>query len=412
MTVSVGTWDTDDFNPRSPCGERRPPAPGDFAWTEYFNPRSPCGERRSPTRTPLALSLFQSTLPVWGATGPVGPVSPFGPISIHAPRVGSDGTLVERGGRPMAFQSTLPVWGATCLPRSYTQGKSKFQSTLPVWGATGRDTGSLGASPISIHAPRVGSDEARTAAQQVYDVFQSTLPVWGATRDCRPYQQCQQFQSTLPVWGATGGVRVGAGARVFQSTLPVWGATPTRPGPTPGEPISIHAPRVGSDSSSRPPECPGRYFNPRSPCGERQPPFSVGGQLQAISIHAPRVGSDLRRRDTCRSGEHFNPRSPCGERQFVGSELLFASEFQSTLPVWGATRGRGRITEGAGVFQSTLPVWGATAPRRLSRPKAAYFNPRSPCGERLIASLQSSQIRHFNPRSPCGERQQNCTNTS
>ena len=35
----------------------------------YFNPRSPCGERRSPCKSPLWANKFQSTLPVWGATG-------------------------------------------------------------------------------------------------------------------------------------------------------------------------------------------------------------------------------------------------------------------------------------------------------------------------------------------------------
>ena len=35
----------------------------------------------------------------------------------------------------LLFQSTLPVWGATILKnRSY--GSTAFQSTLPVWGAT------------------------------------------------------------------------------------------------------------------------------------------------------------------------------------------------------------------------------------------------------------------------------------
>lgn len=34
--------------------------------------------------------------------------------------------------------------------------------------------------------------------------------------------------------------------------------------------ISIQAPRVGSDEAYRPPLWPGPYFNPRSPCGERQ----------------------------------------------------------------------------------------------------------------------------------------------
>ncbi|EDN01988.1 hypothetical protein BACCAP_00021 [Pseudoflavonifractor capillosus ATCC 29799] len=34
-------------------------------------------------------------------------------ISIHAPRVGSDRTVTGSMGFPALFQSTLPVWGAT-----------------------------------------------------------------------------------------------------------------------------------------------------------------------------------------------------------------------------------------------------------------------------------------------------------
>ena len=34
-----------------------------------------------------------------------------------------------------------------------------------------------------------------------------------------------------------------------------------------------------------------------------------------------------------------------------------------------------------------------------------YFNPRSPCGERLVvATRMDGSTEHFNPRSPCGER--------
>ena len=79
-----------------------------------------------------------------------------------------------------------------------------------------------------------------------------------------------------------------------------------------------------------------------------------------ISIHAPRVGRD---RDWCRAYEHrqrfqstrpvwgatrnsrrrtrihiyFNPRAPCGARPLI--KLLYGSflSFQSTRPVWGAT---------------------------------------------------------------------------
>ncbi len=36
------------------------------------------------------------------------------------------------------FQSTLPVWGATFPRRFDSRYTFKFQSTLPVWGATAK----------------------------------------------------------------------------------------------------------------------------------------------------------------------------------------------------------------------------------------------------------------------------------
>ena len=56
-----------------------------------FNPRSPCGER--PVRfSRLALIIvFQSTLPLRGATGEGAHKLDRQPISIHAPLAGSDG---------------------------------------------------------------------------------------------------------------------------------------------------------------------------------------------------------------------------------------------------------------------------------------------------------------------------------
>ena len=148
--------------------------------------------------------------------------------------------------------------------------------------------------------------------------------------------------------------------------------------------ISIHAPRVGSDFfSSRYNSSNSSYFNPRSPCGERQklsdcflwairisihaPRVGSDNELAAtfadgsmISIHAPRVGSDCQPRELLPVAGHFNPRSPCGERPVCNSLLEDNDVFQSTLPVWGATTGTGMRLSIQGRFQSTLPVWGAT----------------------------------------------------
>ncbi len=149
-------------------------------------------------------------------------------------------------------------------------------------------------SSISIHAPRVGSDRVKAVFLGLCFQFQSTLPVWGATfwicpaatqlLYFNPRSPCGErrgvgsyngltplFQSTLPVWGATTSSGLAKfSSRKFQSTLPVWGATPLIAELISKIIISIHAPRVGSDPGG---PCCGylsEYFNPRSPCGERQ----------------------------------------------------------------------------------------------------------------------------------------------
>ena len=79
-----------------------------------------------------------------------------------------------------------------------------------------------------------------------------------------------------------------------------------------------------------------------------------------ISIHAPRGGSDLCWPKAASWHTDFNPRSPWGERpQECYISISSIVEFQSTLPVGGATINdlTGDIT---GKFQSTLPVGGAT----------------------------------------------------
>ncbi len=125
---------------------------------------------------------------------------------------------------------------------------------------------------ISIHAPRMGSDLDRTTAKASRLLFQSTLPGWGAT---------------------VVGTKYWISAYVFQSTLPGWGAT-----------VEIRTILTQI-----------RYFNPRSPDGER-------------------------------------PRNPINTPLFV--------KFQSTLPGWGATSARSSFGSSQSVFQSTLPGWGAT----------------------------------------------------
>ena len=218
-------WRSPNFNPRSPCGERLFLGMAKINH-KHFNPRSPCGERlacRVPFISPP--SVFQSTLPVRGATTWTG-----------------EGQLAYQ-----IFQSTLPVRGATMTIPPSPWLPTAFQSTLPVRGATAMVAAGIFHRAISIHAPRAGSDGEITLYEAAEELFQSTLPVRGATGQMLVYRCNYGFQSTLPVRGATANSLKRAHNDTFQSTLPVRGATSYR-----------HLYHIYY-----------WYFNPRSPCGER-----------------------------------------------------------------------------------------------------------------------------------------------
>ena len=204
---------------------------------DNFNPRSPCGER-------LTVGITVS-----GTTA----------ISIHAPRVGSDVTVCH----------------------SHTPKMELFQSTLPVWGATDCPDTPEGVYDISIHAPRVGSDGNRESNSADKLDFNPRSPC-GERHGCIIYQKDQNgFQSTLPVWGATRAFLQWCDDLAISIHAPRVGSDLTDEFSSPdGRKISIHAPRVGSDRKTLPPlrPWPGD-FNPRSPCGERQ-------QYSTCTVHA------------------------------------------------------------------------------------------------------------------------------
>ena len=147
----------------------------------------------------------------------------------------------------------------------------------------------------------------------------------------------------------------------FQSTLPVWGATKREQGIHSRPGISIHAPRVGSDDSvpDRPPR--GKHFNPRSPCGERHLWNHCRRYAAQFQSTLPVWGATLCAAGGGHAPADFNPRSPCGERLRSTATRWRSWPFQSTLPVWGATKCTNCMIE-LPIFQSTLPVWGATSP--------------------------------------------------
>ena len=189
-----------------------------------FNPRSPWGERQSASLTKRYCNDFNPRSP-WGERR----------LDFYKPVFANIG-----------FQSTLPVGGATLKP--ITRDLSdEFQSTLPVGGATNALHKQYVPRIISIHAPRGGSDLTSLQLLSRLDDFNPRSP-WGERLPIHLFPFL---------------------AIRFQSTLPVGGATLLTGSKAPPLTISIHAPRGGSDLQA-----------------------AQQSRRQRISIHAPRGGSD------------------------------------------------------------------------------------------------------------------------
>ena len=170
--------------------------------THHFNPRIPYGMRR------LIHTVDQTHVV----------------ISIHASRMGCD--LDEWGKQTEGeFQSTHPVWDATGDDWMMAGNAVLFQSTHPVWDATHAKSARGRFRDISIHASRMGCDPRLPARRAKHRNFNPRIPY--GMRRYSAYQQVfdMEFQSTHPVWDATDAIRSREAKLVFQSTHPVWDAT-------------------------------------------------------------------------------------------------------------------------------------------------------------------------------------------
>ena len=145
------------------------------------------------------------------------------------------------------------------------------------------------------------------------------------------------------------------------------------------------------------------YFNPRSPCGERRSGAAAAVHLRYFNPRSPCGERRAARRKKTRK-PYFNPRSPCGERLArnhgqralrgisihaprAGSDVCQIYDpiehiISIHAPRAGSDSRAETIATSRAEFQSTLPVRGATLPHRPQNASAGDFNPRSPCGER------------------------------
>ena len=158
--------------------------------------------RRAAMRDYSAPSRFQSTHPVWDATGEMRKLERYGLISIHASRMGCDLTKIGNLPANPTFQSTHPVWDAT-------QGVRDFRGVVPISIHASR----MGCDPgceirgsdlvISIHASRMGCDTLFLLSSWKVLDFNPRIPY--GMRRVHVDEDCvlRRFQSTHPVWDAT-----------------------------------------------------------------------------------------------------------------------------------------------------------------------------------------------------------------
>ena len=140
--------------PLAGCDTSAPGAPGHAT---HFNPRTPCGVRRPKRCAKGNPQQFQSTHPLRGATSPLFSSSVIFCISIHAPLAGCDVFALLAVQIYTHFNPRTPC-GVRPLVHHVGSDLDLFQSTHPLRGATILVAIGIHGRHISIHAPLAGCD--------------------------------------------------------------------------------------------------------------------------------------------------------------------------------------------------------------------------------------------------------------
>ena len=128
-----------------------------YCFRFYFNPRTPCGVRHGRAAAPRLEGCISIHAPRVGCDQPPSPNQNSKNISIHAPRVGCDGNVQPKDVLSSGFQSTHPVWGATGWRWRRGNVGQRISIHAPRVGCDGMEELLQDfANGISIHAPRVG----------------------------------------------------------------------------------------------------------------------------------------------------------------------------------------------------------------------------------------------------------------
>ena len=166
------------------------------------------------------------------------------------------------------------------------------------------------------------------------------------------------FQSTLPLRGTTYSYWISPSVQIFQSTLPLRGATIGGFQHFVPAEISIHTPLAGSDLLHAP--CPAhrKYFNPHSPCGERRYGKAVEQTVWEFQSTLPLRGATRYARYNPYRCD-FNPHSPCGERQYAYRHPSVKVEISIHPPLAGSDEAGAAVLVKADVISIHTPLAGS-----------------------------------------------------
>ena len=206
--------------------------------------------------------------------------------------------------------------------------------------------------------------------------------MWGATGvDYVIEQGTTDFNPRAPCGARRWMKTSDGGMHIFQSTRPVWGATTRALIVTPRWLFQSTRPVWGATGKRRS-DCKVNFISIHAPRVGRDLFGDRPLRILGISIHAPRVGRDA-----------------------INRRVVF----HYAISIHAPRVGRDAINEvartGGADFNPRAPC-GA----RLLLPSPCFvpinFNPRAPCGARLYYRPIPTRGYDFNPRAPCGARLQ------
>ena len=212
---------------------------------------------------------------------------------------------------------------------------------------------------VSIHALLAECDHIRCGLCPGHSSFNPRTPCGVRPSFRGRWWRHTRFQSTHSLRSATGEYAYYQPGNVFQSTHSLRSATGVRVRPVVGDEVSIHALLAECDPGNMPTTSRAMCFNPRTPCGVRQPEHAgpaAGIKFQSthslrsatfdtlpvtyqdtVSIHALLAECDRIPIPLSPYGRSFNPRTPCGVRRIPAKINIQTLKFQSTHSLRSAT---------------------------------------------------------------------------